>query len=68
MSAHGASFEIVWRNADNTQQTWRARCKCREEWTGPTYEFAEDEWRKHVHALTGKAPRPMGGKDGRWVA
>ena len=69
MSKHGMSAEIVWRNEDNSLQTWRVRCSCRRaEWTGPTYEYTEDEWRKHVHSLTGKAPSPAGKTEGRWTA
>lgn len=64
---HGASFEIVWRNPDNTKRTWRAKCACRfGAWEGPEYEAVEDEWRKHFHAETGTAPEPMGNKVGRW--
>lgn len=68
MSRHGLSVEIVWRNADNTQRTWRARCGCSQKWTGPEYEIVEDEWRKHVHTLTGVAPKPCGSKEARWSA
>lgn len=63
---HGLSTEIVWRNADNTQRTWRGRCGKHAEWTGPTYEYVEDEWRKHYHAETGIVPKAMGGQENRW--
>jgi hypothetical protein len=66
-SKHEGSFTIVWRNDDNTKRTWRAKCNCKfGVWEGPEYEVVEDEWRKHVHAATGKAPKPCGNKAGRW--
>ena len=64
---HGAGFEIVWRSADNSQQTWRAKCSCRAEWTGPTYELVEDDWRRHVYQVRGIVVRAAGGKEGRWM-
>lgn len=67
MSAHRISVEITWRNEDNTEQRWTGTCGCRMAWTTPTYEATEDEWRKHCHEVTGIAPKPMGGKTGRWT-
>jgi len=67
VSGHGVSFEITWRNADNTEQKWTATCACRMAWSDATYEAAEDQWRRHVHKVTGRAPTPAGNKSGRWT-
>ena len=59
---HSGSFAIISRGPN----VWQAKCGRHAVWTGPTYEAVEDEWRKHVHAETGKAPAPCGKKEGRW--
>lgn len=59
---HGVSATIP----NHNPLTWRLRCDCKEAWTAPTYEQAEDEWRKHVHAVRGIAPAPMGDTSERW--
>ena len=46
---------------------WATHCNCGEVWTEGTYEAGEDQWRKHVHAVTGKAPKPMGDRADRWA-
>lgn len=52
----------------NPTTVWVATCGRHFTATGATYETAEDEWRKHVHAVTGKAPRPLGDKTvERWM-
>jgi hypothetical protein len=60
---HNMSAQIISRSPN----VWRVKCGRHDEWTGPTYEAVEDEWRRHVHAETGKAPEPCGDKDGRWT-
>jgi hypothetical protein len=64
---HGCDFQIIERSPGNRTQTWQAKCSCRAQWTGPTYEAVEDEWRKHYHGIKGEAPKPMGSKSGRWM-
>jgi len=68
MSAHGVSFTITRRDARGIATNWHAVCGCKQSWDGKTYEVAEDEWRMHVRALTGQAPRPCGNLEGRWTA
>lgn len=60
---HGASFEIIERNPN----VWLAKCGRHANFTGATYEEAEDKWRRHVHDETGVAPKPMCGTEGRWM-
>lgn len=67
MSAHGVSVTVTARRQDGMATQWQARCACREKWSGKTYEAVEDGWRQHIHALTGRAPRPCGEKGGRWM-
>lgn len=62
-SKHGISVTIIRRDPN----VWRGRCDCGPKWDGPTYEAVEDEWRKHVHARTGKVTKPWGDKEGRWT-
>lgn len=64
---HGISVVVTARRADGYATEWRARCGHHAEWFGPTYEAVEDEWRKHVHAEMGFAPKPMGDKVDRWM-
>jgi len=63
VSAHGCSFVITDRSPIN----WRATCRCKRVWNGPTYEAVEDGWREHVHATVGKVVEPAGKRDGRWT-
>lgn len=65
-SKHGCGFEVVARDERGHATSWLAACSCGSKWVAPSYEAAEDEWRKHCHALTGIAPKPMGVKQGRW--
>lgn len=59
---HGGSFQIVARNPN----VWRAKCSCREEWSGATYEVVEDGWREHYWQVKGVTPSPQGDKANRW--
>jgi hypothetical protein len=59
---HGVSFVIIAREPN----VWQATCTCRERWTAPTYEAAEDRWREHIFQVKGFAPKPMGDKTNRW--
>jgi hypothetical protein len=60
---HRVTVEIVSRDPN----VWLASCGRHAKWTGPTYEAVEDDWRRHVHAETGTAPKPLGAKDNRWM-
>ena len=53
---HSGHFEIVSRNPN----VWLASCGRHFKAVADTYAQAEDEWRKHVHAETGKAPEAWG--------
>lgn len=65
---HGCSFEVVERNANRVATSWLGTCTCKQRWTGASYEETEDKWRQHVHAETGKVPRPCGSQADRWSA
>lgn len=67
MSGHGISVEVIERNDMGRATSWLATCKCKTRFTEATYEATEDKWRRHVHAVTGTAPKPMGGQLGRWT-
>ena len=47
--------------------TWRLRCDCKKAWDAPTYEEAEDEWRRHYYAEKDVVVAPMGEKSNRWA-
>jgi hypothetical protein len=66
-SKHGCSFEIIRRDQNGRGSRWLASCACKTRWDGATYQEVEDEWRQHVHGITGKAPSPTGGDEGRWM-
>lgn len=64
---HRGSFQVITRAPGGHATRWQSSCQCgARPWTGPDYEAAEDEWRRHVWAETGTAPAPMGDKAGRW--
>ena len=60
---HGVSIRIIRRNPN----VWQAKCGRHAEFLGASYEEVEDEWRKHVYAETGEAPKAWGSStDNRW--
>ena len=63
---HGALFTVIARGADNVATRWQAQCGHHATFVAESYEAVEDEWRKHVHAETGSAPKPCGDKTNRW--
>lgn len=63
---HGFSAEVIARNEQGIATQWLGKCARHAKFAGPSYEVVEDEWRKHVHAETGSAPKPMGNKADRW--
>ena len=51
---HGVDFRCV-----GVKREWLADCECGQNWLGPTYHAVEDDWRQHVHALTGTEPTSL---------
>jgi hypothetical protein len=68
MSAHGCSFSVTERGADNKATKWVGKCECGDAFVGPTYEAVEDGWRQHYYGATETVPAPMGVKEDRWSA
>lgn len=64
---HGFGAEVVARDENNRATTWVGRCGRHVTFVGPSYEDIEDQWRRHVHAMTGKVPSPQGNQENRWT-
>ena len=63
---HSVTFTVVERRPDGLATLWEARCGRHTMFFAATYALAEDAWREHVYAETGRAPKPTGSSEGRW--
>ena len=68
---HGLTMEVLERDSARKATLWLGSCGSQRtshaRWAKPTWQEVEDEWRKHVHEVTGTAPDAMGDTEGRWM-